>query len=170
MQEIIKISRIMFSEKKGIFLSILFGYITAMTTTLLFAVNGIMLSLAAVKVPIYLLISMVAIIKIGSLIRASGRYFERIYSHDATFSMLNLIRLRFYEKLSEFFLTTTQQFHKGDLLVRMVGDIEQLQNLFLQSTQSKQFLFTQFITGCRLSIKNCLIYQIMQSALLQKRF
>jgi ATP-binding cassette subfamily C protein CydC len=122
----------MLAKKKDVILSILFGYIAGMTAVGLFAANGYLISRAALEPPLYVLITMVAVVKIGSFLRALSRYAERYYSHRATFTMLSDLRVRFYEKLELHATRLFSKYRSGDLLARIVGDVESLQNFFLR--------------------------------------
>ena len=122
----------MVKEKRDIYLSIVFGFLAGMTAVGLFAANGYLISQAALQPPLYVLISMVAIVKIGSIVRATSRYAERYYSHRATFTMLSDLRVFFYEKVEKLPSNVLGKYRSGDLLARIVGDVESLQNFFLR--------------------------------------
>ena len=64
-------------------------------------------------------------------LRAGARYVERLVSHDLTFKLLADFRYWFYtrlEPLAPARLLPT----RGDLLSRIVGDVEELQNVYLR--------------------------------------
>ncbi len=132
MRELWKINRFIWMEKRDSLLSLLFGFIAGITVVGLFAVNGYLISIAALEPPLYVLIFMVAIVKVGSVLRAISRYAERYYSHRATFTMLSHLRVYFYDQLEPLASKLLQRYRSGDLLARIVGDIESLQNFFLR--------------------------------------
>ncbi|RSK28493.1 thiol reductant ABC exporter subunit CydC [Bacillus sp. HMF5848] len=132
MKELAYIVNIMLKEKRDVYFSIISGYVAGLAAVGLFAANGYLISQAALHPPLYVLIGMVAVVKIGSIIRAVSRYGERYYSHRATFTMLSDLRVHFYEKLEKMPLSYIQTFRSGDLLARIVGDVESLQNFFLR--------------------------------------
>ncbi|GAE26090.1 transport ATP-binding protein CydC [Halalkalibacter wakoensis JCM 9140] len=132
MRELQSVMKTMFQQKRDVVLSILFGFIAGIAAVGLFAANGYLISQAALEPPLYVLIAMVAVVKIGSFIRALSRYGERYYSHRATFTMLSDLRVHFYEKLEKLGPTLFQKYRSGDLLARIVGDVESLQNFFLR--------------------------------------
>lgn len=132
MKELLLIIKIMIAEKKDVYLSILCGFLAGVTAVGLFAANGYLISRAALETPLYVLIMMVAVVKIGSFIRAGSRYAERYYSHRATFTMLSDLRVYFYERLEKLAPSRIHLLRSGDLLSRIVGDVESLQNLFLR--------------------------------------
>lgn len=67
-----------------------------------------------------------------SMIRAGGRYGERLLTHDATLKLLARLRQWFYEHL-EPLAPAGLQFHRsGDLLSRIQADIDTLDNFYLR--------------------------------------
>jgi ATP-binding cassette subfamily C protein CydC len=64
--------------------------------------------------------------------RALFRYLERLVSHDLTFRLLARLRVWFYERLEPLSLTQLQAYRRGDLIARVVSDIEELQNFYLR--------------------------------------
>lgn len=146
MKEILKISRFIWIEKKDVLKSVIFGFIAGITAVGLFAANGYLISKAALQPPMYVLILMVGIVKFGSLLRAISRYAERYYSHRATFTMLSHLRTFFYDRLDPLATQLFQRYRSGDLLARIVGDIESLQNLFLRVIYPPIITLTVFLT------------------------
>ncbi|MDX5476781.1 MAG: thiol reductant ABC exporter subunit CydC [Bacillaceae bacterium] len=132
MKDLGSVVKIMVKEKRDIYLSIVLGFLAGMTAVGLFAANGYLISQAALQPPLYVLIAMVAVVKIGSIVRATSRYAERYYSHRATFTMLSDLRVFFYEKLEKLPSNVLEKYRSGDLLARIVGDVESLQNFFLR--------------------------------------
>ncbi|KIL51190.1 thiol reductant ABC exporter subunit CydC [Jeotgalibacillus campisalis] len=119
-------------ERKDIFLSILFGFTAGITAVGLFASSGYLISKAALVPPLYALTVMIALLKFFGLARAVSRYGERLSSHRATFSILSNLRVNFFEKLEPLAPGIYQKYRSGDLLSRIVGDVESLQNFFLR--------------------------------------
>ncbi|WP_227396323.1 thiol reductant ABC exporter subunit CydC [Jeotgalibacillus aurantiacus] len=119
-------------ERKDVWYSVLFGFLGGATTAGLFASSGYLISKAALVPPVYTLALMIAFLKVFGLAKAGSRYGERIYSHRATFNILARIRVNFFEKLEPLAPGIFQKFRSGDLLARIVGDVESLQNFFLR--------------------------------------
>ncbi|WP_050182636.1 thiol reductant ABC exporter subunit CydC [Domibacillus robiginosus] len=124
--------KILLIEKKDIFYSIICGFISGITAVSLFASSGYLISKAALAPPIYTLMLLVASIKLLGIISAVSRYGERYFSHRGTFTMLSNMRVSFYEQLEPLAPTIFQKYRSGDLLARIVGDVEALQNFFLR--------------------------------------
>lgn len=70
MSELLPIIRLLLKEKRDVLLSVICGFLAGVTAVGLFAANGYLISQAALEPPMYVLIAMVAIVKIGSFIRA----------------------------------------------------------------------------------------------------
>lgn len=119
-------------ERKDILLSITFGVLAGITAVGLFASSGYLISKAAFVPPLYALTVMIALLKLFGLARAGSRYGERLYSHRATFSILSNLRVDFFKRLEPLAPGIYQKYRSGDLLSRIVGDVERLQNFFLR--------------------------------------
>ncbi|TFE02152.1 thiol reductant ABC exporter subunit CydC [Jeotgalibacillus salarius] len=120
------------AERKNVWYSVLFGYIGGVTAAGLFAASGYLISKAALLPPVYTLTLLIAFIKVFGLVKAGSKYGERMVSHRATFNILAGIRVRFFEKLEPLAPGIFQKFRSGDLLARITGDVESLQNFFLR--------------------------------------
>ncbi|MGB5749095.1 MAG: cysteine/glutathione ABC transporter ATP-binding protein/permease CydC [Desulfobacterales bacterium] len=64
--------------------------------------------------------------------RTLARYAERIISHDATFRILQSLRSWFYIHLEPLAPSRLMMFRSGDVLNRIVADIDDLDNLYLR--------------------------------------
>ncbi len=126
------ITKWMMKEKKDIVLSIFFGYVAGLAAVALFAASGYLVSRAGLVPPLYALMIPVVLIKLFGVIRASARYQERLASHRATFTILSELRVRFYRQLEPLVPNIFAKYRSGDLLARVVGDVESLQNYFLR--------------------------------------
>lgn len=62
--------------------------------------------------------------------RGALRYIERLVSHNTTFKILSRLRLWFYESLEPLAPARLLQYKSGDLLQRITGDIDTLENLY----------------------------------------
>lgn len=67
-----------------------------------------------------------------AIVRTSGRYAERIITHEATFKLIAHLRLWFYNKLEPLVPAHVQHLHSGDLLSRIRSDIDTLENFYLR--------------------------------------
>ncbi|MGG3914857.1 thiol reductant ABC exporter subunit CydC [Rossellomorea vietnamensis] len=132
MKELEFIVKLMMKEKKDIVYSILLGFLAGITSVGLFASSGYLISKAALEVPLYALTVMIALLKLFGLTKAVSRYGERYFSHRATFTILANLRVSIYEKIEPLTPGIFGRYRSGDLLARIVGDVESLQNFFLR--------------------------------------
>ncbi len=132
MKDLAGVTRLLMKEKKDVLYSILFGFLAGVAAVGLFASSGYLISKAALTTPLYALIALNALLKLFGITRAASRYAERYFSHRATFTMLSHLRVSFYEKLERLAPSILYKYRSGDLLARIVGDVESLQNYFLR--------------------------------------
>lgn len=132
MNELAILSKAMIQERKDILLSILGGFIAGIAGVALFSASGYLVSQTVFMPPLYTLIVLTSMVKLLGLLRAASRYGERLFSHRATFSMLSRLRTSFFAKLIPLTPGILNKNRSGDLLARIVGDVESLQNYFLR--------------------------------------
>lgn len=68
----------------------------------------------------------------AAIIRTAGRYFERLVSHDATFRVLEHLRVFTFSRLLPLSPAGLAKFRQGDLLNRVVADVDTLDHLYLR--------------------------------------
>lgn len=87
-----------------------------------------------------------------SITRTAARYVERLVSHDATFRLLSGLRSWFFSQLIPVSQAQLGQYRKGELLDRLVADIDALDQLYLRlvspllSAVMVALLFSLFIS------------------------
>ncbi|MGS0728411.1 heme ABC transporter ATP-binding protein/permease CydC, partial [Shewanella sp. 0m-11] len=67
-----------------------------------------------------------------SIVRTASRYGERLATHEATFSLLTDLRCWVWNKLLPLSAKNLQGVRQGDLLNRLVADIDTLDHLYLR--------------------------------------
>nr|WP_263314063.1 thiol reductant ABC exporter subunit CydC [Mammaliicoccus sp. Marseille-Q6498] len=117
---------------KDFYLSILIGVIGMLTALGMFALSGYMISKSALGTPLYALMILIVSIKLFGFVRAITRYFERLYSHRSTFTMLRDIRLELFNHLIDIVPNVFRRYRSSDLLTQMVNNVERLQNILLR--------------------------------------
>ncbi|HEY9390545.1 MAG TPA: ABC transporter transmembrane domain-containing protein, partial [Mycobacteriales bacterium] len=80
---------------------------------------------------LYLMVAIVAVRAFG-LGRGVFRYAERLVSHDAALRVLADLRVRVYRGLERVAPTGLPEFRSGDLLDRLVSDVDDVQEVFLR--------------------------------------
>ncbi|MDH2068498.1 cysteine/glutathione ABC transporter ATP-binding protein/permease CydC [Pantoea sp. GD03673] len=68
----------------------------------------------------------------AAIIRTAARYAERLVSHDATFRVLQHLRVHTFSRLMALSPGQLSQFRQADLLNRFVADIDTLDHLYLR--------------------------------------
>lgn len=71
-------------------------------------------------------------VRFFALSRGLFRYGERLVGHDAAFRILADVRTRIYERLERLAPCGLGAFHRGDLLTRLVSDVDALQDVALR--------------------------------------
>ncbi|MGX1830875.1 thiol reductant ABC exporter subunit CydC [Paenibacillus taichungensis] len=132
MNELVILSKAMIQQRKDIIFSILGGFIAGIAGVALFSASGYLISQTVFAPPLYTLIVLTSLVKLLGLLRAASRYGERLYSHRATFSMLSRMRTSFFARLIPLMPGILNKKRSGDLLARIVGDVESLQHYFLR--------------------------------------
>ena len=132
MKDISLVLKMMLKEKRDILISIFFGFLAGITAVSLFAASGYLISQAAFAPPIYTLMILVASVKLLGITSAVSRYGERYFSHRGTFTILKNIRLKVYDQIEPLASRLLQKYRSGDILARIVGDVESLQHFFLR--------------------------------------
>ncbi|MCM3701669.1 thiol reductant ABC exporter subunit CydC [Paenibacillus macerans] len=146
MNELAILFQAMIRERKDIILSILGGFVAGIAGVILFSASGYLISQTVFAPPLYTLIVLTSLVKLLGLIRAMSRYGERLYSHRATFSMLSCLRSSFFAKLIPLTPGILSNKRSGDLLARIVGDVESLQHYFLRVAYPPIIVVMVFLT------------------------
>ncbi|QKS70388.1 thiol reductant ABC exporter subunit CydC [Paenalkalicoccus suaedae] len=141
----ISLSKMVLKERRDVFLSILLGFLAGAGAVSLFANSGYLISVAAISPPFFIITISIALLQLFSATRALSRYGERLVSHRATFTMLSNIRVHFFSRIEPLASSLSQRFRSGDLLARIVGDVESLQNYFLRVWYPPVVMVTIFL-------------------------
>jgi len=93
---------------------------------------GYLISRAAEQPPILSLTVTIVLVRFFGLARPLARYLDRIVSHDVALAALGRIRSRFYERIEPLAPGQLAGYRRGELLGRMVGDVDALQGLYVR--------------------------------------
>ncbi|WP_422122130.1 thiol reductant ABC exporter subunit CydC [Planococcus sp. X10-3] len=132
MKELTQVLRLTLREKRDVSLAIIFGVLAGLASVALLASSGYLISKAALTGQMTVLIVIGASLKLFGLSSAISRYSERLFSHRATFTMLGNLRVSFFERLAPLAPELYGKYRSGDLLARIIGDVESLQNFLLR--------------------------------------
>ncbi len=98
----------------------------------LMSVAGYLISRAAERPAVLSLTVAIVGVRFFGLGRPIVRYLERLASHDLAFRVLGRVRVRIYERLEPLAPAELEVYRHGDLLSRVVGDVDALQFLYLR--------------------------------------
>ena len=112
--------------------SVVLGVLSVLSGVGLIAFAGYLISRSAERPPVLSLTVVIVAVRCFGLTRPLARYCERLTSHDLAFRLLARMRVTFFAKLEPLVPARLEGYRRGDLLTRMVGDIDALQNLFLR--------------------------------------
>ncbi|MFF1955950.1 thiol reductant ABC exporter subunit CydD [Streptomyces sp. NPDC058220] len=98
----------------------------------LMVVSGWLISRASEQPPVLYLMVAVTATRAFGIGRAVFRYAERIVSHDAVLRMLADLRVDVYRRLERIAPAGLRETRRGDLLSRLVADVDELQDYWLR--------------------------------------
>ncbi|NLT31178.1 MAG: thiol reductant ABC exporter subunit CydC [Propionibacterium sp.] len=110
-------------------LSLLFAVCATGASVGLMGSSAYLLSRAAEMPPVLYLLVIITSVRAFGISRAVFRYVERLVSHDLALRMQSALRLRSYDRLSR---TSWLGRHRGDLLVRVITDVEAVMDLVVR--------------------------------------
>jgi thiol reductant ABC exporter CydC subunit len=113
-------------------LSVLLGALAVVFGIGLMTSAGYLIARAAERPAILSLTTVIVTVRFFGLVRPIARYLERLVSHDLAFRVLARIRVRFYERIEPLAPAGLESYRRGDLVSRMVGDVDALQSLYLR--------------------------------------
>jgi len=120
------------ASRSRIALAVAFGTLTVVFGIGLMATAGYLISRAADRPAILSLTVAIVGVRFFGLARPVVRYFERLSSHDVALRALGRVRVRVYERLERLAPTQLVSNRRGDLLARLISDVDSLQNLHLR--------------------------------------
>jgi ATP-binding cassette, subfamily C, bacterial CydC len=125
------------APRRGLALSVGLGTAMVLCGVGLMATAGYLISRAAERPAVLSLTVAIVCVRFFGLARPVARYFERLTSHDLALRVLDHARVRTYERVEPLAPAELESYRRGDLLARMVADVDSLQNLHLRGTLPK---------------------------------
>jgi ATP-binding cassette, subfamily C, bacterial CydC len=132
MKTFLRLLTFLASFRRQVALAILLGCIMVASNMLLLSMAAYLIAAAALGPLLVALILPIYIVQAMSVVRASSRYTERMLSHNVTFRLLARLRSWAYSRLEPLAPSHLLTYRSGDILSRLVGDIEELQNIYLR--------------------------------------
>jgi thiol reductant ABC exporter CydC subunit len=109
------------------------GALTVILGAGLMATAGYLISRASERPAILSLTVAIVGVRFFGLSRPLTRYLERLASHDLALRVLGRVRVRIYREIEPLAPAQLEGYRHGDLLARMVADVDALQNLHLRA-------------------------------------
>ncbi|MFD9629143.1 thiol reductant ABC exporter subunit CydD [Streptomyces violascens] len=113
-------------------LALLLGALALGSAVGLMATSGWLISRASQQPPVLYLMVAVTATRTFGIGRAVFRYAERLVSHDAVLRMLAELRVAVYRQLERIAPAGLRETRRGDLLSRLVADVDELQDYWLR--------------------------------------
>jgi ATP-binding cassette subfamily C protein CydCD len=113
-------------------LSVLLSTLTIGSSIALIGTSAWLISTAALHPSVAELGVSVVGVRFFGISRGVFRYLERLVSHNVTFRLLARLRVWFYEKLEPLAPARLMEYKSGDLLARVIGDVETLENFYVR--------------------------------------
>ena len=113
-------------------LAIFLGCATVASNIGLLGIAAYLIAAAAI-VPFLILLTLpIYIVRFMGVLRAVSRYGERLVAHNVTFRLLAQLRTFVYSRLEPLAPARLLAYRSGDMLTRLVADIEELQHVYLR--------------------------------------
>jgi thiol reductant ABC exporter CydC subunit len=129
---VLRLLRLTLPFKWEIVLAVLLGAATVGSGVGLMATSSYIISAAALHPSIAALEVAIVGVRFFGVARGVFRYLERYVSHTVTFKLLARLRVWFFERLEPLAPARLMEERSGDLLARIVGDVETLQHFYVR--------------------------------------
>jgi ATP-binding cassette, subfamily C, bacterial CydC len=113
-------------------LAILLGSLVIASNMLLLSMAAYLIAAAALGPLLAILTIPIYIVRLMSVSRAGSRYAERVVAHNVTFRLLAQLRAWVYRRLEPLAPAYLHEQRSGDMLTRIVADVDELQNVYLR--------------------------------------
>jgi len=127
-----RLLRLAAAPRGRVLASVLLGAATVLCGVGLMATAGYLISRAAERPDVLALGVAIVGVRFFGLTRPIARYLERLVSHDLAFRVLGRVRTTAYTRIEPLAPGDLEGFRRGDLLTRLVADVDALQNLHLR--------------------------------------
>ncbi|MDH6141511.1 ATP-binding cassette subfamily C protein CydCD [Kitasatospora sp. GP30] len=118
--------------RRRFWLAVLLGSLALGCAIALLATSGWLISRASQHPPVLYLMMAVTSVRAFGVGRGFFRYAERLVSHDAVLRTLGSLRVTVYQRLERLAPAALPAFRRGDLLSRLVADVDSVQDWYLR--------------------------------------
>lgn len=127
-----RLIRFLGAHRGGVAVAVLLGVSTMASNIGLLSLAAFLIAAAALKPALVTLSVPIYLVRLCGVSRGFARYGERMVSHSVTFRLLTDLRTWFYERLEPLAPARLLEHRSGDLLDRIVQDVDELQNIYLR--------------------------------------
>ncbi len=113
-------------------LALILGSATVASNIGLLGMAAYLIAAAALAPLLVLLTLPIYIVRFMGVSRAVARYSERLMAHNVTFRLLAQLRIWVYSRLEPLAPAGLLMYRSGDVLTRLVADVEELQDVYLR--------------------------------------
>ncbi|MCL4876381.1 MAG: thiol reductant ABC exporter subunit CydC [Anaerolineae bacterium] len=113
--------------------AVFFGFLTIGSSIALMGTSAWLIARAALHPSVAELSVAIVGVRFFGISRGLFRYLERLTSHEVTFRLLRNLRVWFYETIEPLAPARLTYQRSGDLLARVMGDIETLENFYIRA-------------------------------------
>ncbi len=132
MRVFLRLVRFLKAHRLHLALAVFLGVATVVGNVGLLATAAYVISAAALMPILAALAGPIYLVRLFGVGRAGARYAERMVSHSLTFKLLTDLRTWFYARLEPLAPARLLRYRTGDLLSRIVKDVEELENIYLR--------------------------------------
>ena len=126
------------NEQLKVFFSIILGVLSGLVGVLIFGLSGYMISLSYFNPPLIAIILIIVIIKLSGMSKGIFKYCERLYSHEATFQMINRLRVGFLRET----LSHKENMRDVRLIEKLNQYFDEIENYLLEHCEPGDLLIT----------------------------
>jgi ATP-binding cassette subfamily C protein CydCD len=116
-----------------VLLSVLLGSLTIASSVGLLGTSAWLIAMAAMHPDLSVLSIAIVGVRFFGIARGVFRYLERLSTHSVTFRLLAKLRVWFYSRLEPLAPARLMEFHSGDLLNRILADVQTLENFYVRA-------------------------------------
>ncbi len=132
MSTFVKLLRLVSQYKWWMLLATLMGFLTIGSSIGLLMTSAYIIAKASLHPDIGQLQVGIVGVRFFGISRGLLRYAERLFSHEVTFNLLAKLRIWFFQAIAPFVPSKTGKLTSGDLLSRVVADIESMEHIFIR--------------------------------------
>jgi ATP-binding cassette, subfamily C, bacterial CydC len=131
-EPLLRVLRLASPLRRQLLLAVAAGAAATGCGVALLATSGFLLARASEHPGIVAISTAVVAVRGLSVGRGAFRYGERLASHDVAFRVLADVRVKVYQRLARLAPAGLAEFRSGDLLARLISDVDSTQDLFIR--------------------------------------